>query len=94
MRLGGAFPFNPAGSFVATLAGGSYFYPPAGNYLFQLGANSVIQWWDPVAWTWRGQSPVAAHILPVSVDGYNYRILNQTSTITGATVTAGSCRSR
>ena len=93
MRLGGPAPFNAAQSFVTTLAGGTFFYPPAGMYLMQLDANTVVQWWDPIAWSWRGIAPVAAggHILPISVDGYNYRVLNVTSTVTSATLgVAGS----
>jgi hypothetical protein len=87
MRIGGPFPFNAAQSFVAPLAGGSYFYPPAGNWLFQLDANAAMQWWDPIAWIFRG-IVATGHVLPISVDGYNYRVVNTTSGNLSAAVTA------
>ena len=90
MRIGGSFPLNQGGSFPISLAGGGYAYLPMGNYLYQLGANTQIQWFDPILSAWRvaaNQSSGGA----LSVDGYDYRIINVTGTIGVATVTgAGS----
>ena len=73
-RIGGSFPFNPAGSFVVALAGGQYFYPPAGSYLAApiTIATTVIQWWDPITGAWRNLA--TPH--PISFDGYNFRVIN------------------
>ncbi len=91
MRLGGPFPFNPVGSFPVSLGSGQYFYPPPGNYLFTLGGQSVLQWWDPILSTWRNICPAVSPGAAVSVDGYNYRILNQSGVVQGAAITtAGS----
>jgi hypothetical protein len=86
-RIGGSFPFNPAGSFVVALAGGQYFYPPAGSYLAApiTTATTVIQWWDPVTGTWRNL--FTPH--PISFDGYNFRVINLLGTVTSVTITAG-----
>ena len=90
MRIGGSLPLNRAGSFPISLAGGGYSYLPMGNYLYQLGPNTQIQWFDPILSAWRvaaNQSSGGA----LTVDGYNYRIINVTGTIGVTTVTgAGS----
>ena len=91
MRVGGPFPFNPAGSFPFSLPGGGYVYPPQGNYLITLGNQSILQWWDPINSDWRNLAPAGCPTIPVSVDGYNYRILNNSGTVQGAAITnAGS----
>src|SRR5215469_6740840 len=90
MRIGGAFPLNQAGSFPISLVGGGYSYLPMGQYNYLLGANTTLQIFDPVGAVWRSiGAPGSAGA--ISVDGYNYRVINLTSTVGVATVTgAGS----
>ncbi|HWS65705.1 MAG TPA: hypothetical protein VN325_23345 [Steroidobacteraceae bacterium] len=91
MRLGGPFPFNPAGSFPVSLGGGQYFYIPPGNWLVSTGGQSVIQWWDPVLSTWRNICPAPTPGAALSTDGYNYRLINMSGVVQGAAITnAGS----
>lgn len=91
MRLGGPFPFNAQGSFPVALGPGMYNYPPAGNYLLTLGPQSVLQWWDPVNSDWRNLSPAGAPTFAISIDGYNYRLINLSGVVQGATISnAGS----
>jgi hypothetical protein len=91
MRIGGAFPFNPAGSFPVALGAGAYFYIPPGQYWMTLGPVTALQWWDPIAWSWRGTLAAADHAFTVSCDGYNSRLINVSGAVTSITVgTAGS----
>jgi hypothetical protein len=91
MRVGGPNILNQASSFPLTLPGGGFCYLPMGNYLTLLGTNTVLQWWDPVGALWRDITGVTSSTQAISVDGYNYRLLNTTSTTGVATVTgAGS----
>lgn len=91
MRIGGAFPFNFSGAFPITLTGGEYIYPPAGNYLMSLGEQSILQWWDPVGAAWRNFAGPGAEPFQISVDGYNWRILNASGIVAAASITnAGS----
>lgn len=91
MRIGGAFPFNFSGAFPVVLAGGQYIYPPAGNYLMTLGAQTCLQWWDPVGYNWRNVSQPNAETFQISVDGYNWRLANLSGVVQGASITnAGS----
>ena len=88
MRVGGALTFNPAGSFPITLVGGGYCYIPPGQYLVLPGPNTCMQWWDPVGALWRDVTPITSDMQGISIDGYNYRLLNTTSTVGVATITA------
>jgi hypothetical protein len=91
MRLGGPFPFNPGGAFPISLSGGQYYYPPPGNYLFTPGTQTVIQWWDPVQSSWRTYTNPPGTTQAISVDGYNYRIINLSGVVQAASITnAGS----
>lgn len=91
MRIGGAFPFNQAGTFPVSLPGGAYTYLPPGNYLLTLGGQTILQWWDPVQSGWRNASSPGAPPFAVSVDGYNYRLINMSGIVQGASITnAGS----
>jgi len=91
MRIGGAFPFNLSGAFPVVLAGGEYIYLPAGNYLMTLGAQTCLQWWDPVQYAWRNAAQPNAETFQVSVDGYNWRMINMSGVVQGAQITnAGS----
>jgi hypothetical protein len=87
MRLGGAFPFNQAGSFPISLPGGAYSYLPPGNYLITLGGQTILQWWDPVQWSWRNMSTAGAPTFAMAVDGYNWRIINMSGVVQGASIT-------
>lgn len=91
MRIGGPIPFNQAGSFPIALGPGMYNYVPPGNYLMTLGGQTTLQWWDPINSSWRNLSPAGAPTFAVSIDGYNYRIVNQSGVVQGALITnAGS----
>lgn len=91
MRIGGAFPYNFSGSFSVVLSGGEYIYPPAGNYLMTLGAQTCLQWWDPVAYMWRNVAQPNAEAFQISVDGYNWRLVNASGIVAAAAITnAGS----
>jgi hypothetical protein len=91
MRLGGPFVFNTSGAFPVTLAGGEYFYPPPGNYLFALGNQTALQWWDPVAYSWRALASPGDSTNSIDCDGYNYRLMNMSGVTTSALITnAGS----
>jgi hypothetical protein len=95
MRIGGAFPFSvsdPAfGGGIVTLASGGVYYPPAGNYLYTAGDVTALQTFDPVGQQWRGFGQPNYGAQPLEVDGYNWRLINLSGTITGALITnAGS----
>jgi len=95
MRLGGLFPFdiswlNGSGGIV-TLQSGQAFYPPAGNYLLSLGSQTVLQQFDPVSTMWRNYMPPWSGVLPISVDGANWRLMNLSGVVVGGSITnAGS----
>lgn len=91
MRIGGAFPFNASGAFPVQLTGGEFFYPPAGNYLMTLGAQTCLQWWDPIQYSWRNLAQPNAETFQISTDGYNWRLANLSGIVIGASITnAGS----
>jgi hypothetical protein len=91
-QVRGAFPFplaQPAeGGGVIALAAGGVWYPPAGEWLVQTAANACVQWWDPIAQTWRNQVSNSNTGDYFSTDGYNYRVFNMTGTILSAPITA------
>jgi hypothetical protein len=75
---------------VVTLASGGVYVLPAGNFLVTTGANTALEWFDPLAATWRPLQPHQSMGF-INTDGCNYRLLNMTGTVTGATIgTAGS----
>ena len=90
-RIGGAFPLPfPLPQYangVVQLGSGQVFYPPSGNYIFSSGLVTCLQWFDPQAQNWRilGQTDQAATF--ISVDGVNYRLINLSGVITGASIT-------
>ncbi len=91
-RIGGAFPFpiaQPAeGGGVIALGGGGVWYPPPGEWLIQTAANICVQWWDPIANTWRNQVSNSNTGDYFATDGYNLRLYNLTGTIVAAPITA------
>lgn len=87
MRIGGPAPFNPANAFPISLAGGSYYYPPPGQYLLTLGSQSVLQWWDPIQSSWRNYLCPPNGTMQISVDGYNFRIINMSGVVQAASIT-------
>ncbi len=86
MRIGGVFPLNQAGTFPLSLPGGAYSYLPPGNYLLTLGGQTILQWWDPVQSGWRNASTPGAPTFAVSIDGYNYRLINMSGIVQGASI--------
>src|SRR5258705_5022655 len=91
-QLRGLFPFPIAqpqeGDGVICLGNGGTWYPPAGEWLIQTAANLAVQWWDPVAQTWRNQVSNSNTGDYFSTDCANYRIVNLTGNILSAPITA------
>jgi hypothetical protein len=93
-RVGGAFPLPIAqvaeGGFKIELPTGGFYYPGPNEGLVVCGANTVFEYFDPIAQGWRtlyaaGQGGFA------SVDGFNFRFHNTTGCVTATAVTgAGS----
>lgn len=86
-RVGGIFPlpFQSAatGDGAICLPSGGVYVFPAGNWAVTLGVNTVCQWMDPQAQKWR---TLNADFL--SSDGCNYRLVNTSGSVIGATVSA------
>jgi hypothetical protein len=87
MRIGGDFPLNPAHAFPVSLVGGESCYIPPGNYLVTLGGQTVLQWWDPVQYSWRDYGLPGYNTMPVHSDGYNWRLFNASGVVAGASIT-------
>jgi hypothetical protein len=91
-QIRGAFPFpyaQPAeGGGVICLGGGGTWYPPAGEWLLQTAANIAVQWWDPIANTWRNTVSNSNTGDYFPTDGYNLRLVNMTGNILSAPITA------
>jgi hypothetical protein len=87
MRIGGPFTYGQP-SIPVQLAGGEVFYPPAGNYQCSLGAQTVVQFFDPVQLAWRIMStPFGSDPFDLSTDGYSWRLLNASGVVQGAQIT-------
>ena len=94
-RIGGAFPFPTAqvaeGGGIVSLASGGIFSMPPGEWALITGGTTVLQWYDPINQTWRGYQDPAGDGQYISSDGYNYRLINVSGTVSGALITvAGS----
>jgi len=91
-RIGGAFLFPTAqvaeGGGVITLPSGGIFYLPPGEYAVVTGATTVIQWFDPISQLWRGFQDPAGDGQYISSDGFNYRLINVSGVVVGASITA------
>ena len=91
-RIGGAFPFPTAqvgeGGGVITLVSGGVFYPPPGEWLVLTGGVSCLQWFDPINQIWRGMQDPAVQGQYISTDGFNYRVINLSGVVVGASITA------
>jgi hypothetical protein len=87
MRIGGAFaPSQP--SIPITLGSGGQCFLPEGNFLVSLGFVTVLQWWDPTDLVWRDYAMPLMQGVEIESDGYNWRLLNMSGVVTGATITA------
>lgn len=90
-RTGGAFPFPlpqvAYGGSRVELASGGVFYPPSGTYIYNLDANTILQYFDGQAQAWETLSNASTGGY-LSADGFNYRFLNTTGTVTAMAVTA------
>lgn len=94
-RIGGYFPFDLTdanhGGGVISLASGQMFYPRSGNYVWGPGAQTVLQWFDPVLGAWRVLAQPDSGFTPFVSDGANWRLVNLSGVCTGASITnAGS----
>jgi hypothetical protein len=70
------------------LLSGETFLIPVGTWMFRLGGQSALQWFDYNASQWRIlEAGVSNHPIPVSSDGTNFRVINLSGTILGANIT-------
>jgi hypothetical protein len=94
-RIGGLFPFplrtpGSGGGEVVLVGGGTYTFPP-GNFLVCTGSQTNVQWFDPNEQQWRNVMPTVSDVIDVSSDGCNYRLMNMSGVVVGASITnAGS----
>jgi hypothetical protein len=95
-QMRGQFPFPPTApqiqgmGAVIALASGQAYYPPQGNYLVETGDVTVLQWYDPQNNMWRTYCQ-SGELTTFSTDGGNYRLVNMSGCIVGASITnAGS----
>lgn len=73
------------------LKSGQSFLLPNGNYLVKPGPQSSIQYQDDYSGLWRTLDACYPGAIPVNSDGNNFRVINLSGTITGATIgTAGT----
>ena len=72
---------------VVMLQSGQTWYPPAGEYLISTGGQTVIQVWEQDGAIWRNYAPPGS-LAQISCDGWNYRLLNNSGTCVGASITA------
>lgn len=95
-QMRGVFPLpftspqnNGVPASIAIPSGGMW-YPPSGTYLITTGSQTIVQWWDPNCAIWR-QYAGPETLAQISTDGTNYRLLNNSGTVVGASITnAGS----
>jgi hypothetical protein len=75
---------------VIVLESGGICIPPAGQYLITTGQETVLQWYDPLQLMWRTFCQ-SGELTTFATDGSNYRLVNQSGVIVGASITnAGS----
>lgn len=80
---------SDAGIGINLLSGQAYMIPN-GNWIVNPGPYSFLQFYDPVAQTWRNfDGPFNDSCSIVVGDGSNYRLFNPTGTVVGAVVTNG-----
>jgi len=96
-QIRGAFPFPPTSPQnmgapgVVCLASGRTYNIPAGEYSIVPGPQTVLQWWDPLNQLWRSTQAEQGVQTYISSDGTNYRLLNASGIVQGASITnAGS----
>lgn len=92
-RLGGLFPFpianvNEGGSRVDLPSGGVFVFP-ANQYLVTTDANTQIQVWDPVLTSWVVLIANSQQA-DITADGANYRLFNNTGTISAGVIANGT----
>lgn len=70
------------------LLSGETFVVPNGNWIFRLGGQTAVQWYDSSSGQWRIlEAGVTNHPTPIASDGTNFRIINLSGTILGANIT-------
>jgi len=89
MRFAGV-PFSFPGFPVHLFTGDSYLIPP-GQFLASLGRVTCLQYRENNGYIWRFMGYPGARGFPFVSDGLNYRLLNNSGTVTGVAITnAGS----
>lgn len=88
MRIGGAVPFGSL-PIPIPLASGEWAFLPPGQWIINTGPSTQVQWWDQQIQNWRVLIPVST-AGQISVDGFNFRVVNITGAISIASFTAGS----
>lgn len=80
---------SDAGNGISLLSGQAYNIPN-GNWIVKPGPYTFLQYYDPVAMTWRNFDGPFNNLCTITVgDGTNYRLFNPTGTVVGAVVTNG-----
>lgn len=70
------------------LTSGEIWPVPNGSFVVRLGSQCALQWFDDNSGAWHIlEAAYTNHPIPVSSDGTNYRVINLSGTILGATVT-------
>lgn len=93
-RVGGYFPLPIAqvqeGGTRIELASGGVFYPPPGEYIYNLPANTTLEYFDGQAQSWQTLSNASTGGY-LSADGANFRFHNVTGIVNSVTIsTTGS----
>lgn len=90
-RIGGVFPFPlqaPAnGDGVICLPSGGIYMIPPGDFIPVTGPQTNLQWFNPNQQQWNIIIPTDSPT-PISSDGTNYRLVNLSGVVVGATITA------
>ena len=90
-RIGGRFPFPLTSAQTCdvpiSLPSGGTMTIPQGNWLVATGANTRLQFMDPVNLAWRNL-PAGINGTDVSADGCNYRLINIAGTVVALAITA------
>lgn len=93
-RLGGVFPFpisSPATDGTpgaVMLQSGQVYLVPAGQFLVIPGQQTVLEFWDQISAQWRATQCYQGQVEQISSDGTNYRLVNLSGVIVGASITA------
>jgi hypothetical protein len=89
-RMGAGF-YDQTHTPVPVNIGSGQVYPiPSGQFQVLPGLYTFLQWYDPITASWRTLQTATQNAgMPVSSDGFNWRLANLTGGAVGAVVTNG-----